>query len=64
MLEVKKVYLNSSSGEIERVLVKEVGEILLVCRKEEWERAIRAGEEPITIGFKRADMIERDKAAA
>jgi hypothetical protein len=62
MTEGTRIYLNSSRGKIERVLVKELGEVVLVCRKEEWDRAKGAGQEPTAVGFKRADLIQMQKA--
>lgn len=58
VIEGSKVFLNSSCGEIERVLVKDIGEVLLVCREEEWKRARKAGELPVSVGFKKTDLIK------
>lgn len=58
MVEGSRVFLNSSCGEIERVLVKDMGEVLLVCREEEWRRANEAGDIPVSVGFKRVDLVQ------
>lgn len=59
MTEGSTVFLKSSAGEIERILVQDMGDILLICRKEEWERAMAAHESPIAVGFKRTDLIRQ-----
>lgn len=60
MIEGTVVYLNSSQGKIKRVLVKDMGGILLVCRKEEWRRANESEELPVSVGFKRTDLVENE----
>ncbi len=56
-LQNQLVKLLSAQGPIERVVVADLGEILLVCRPEERDRAMAEGREPRAIGFKRSDMI-------
>lgn len=57
-LQNKVVKLHSSQGPIERLVVADLGEILLVCRPEERDNALAEGREPKAIGFRRSDMIE------
>lgn len=56
-VEGKKVTLRSSLGQIQRILVKDLGEIVLVCREEEYAQAVTEGREPVTIGFPRVDIV-------
>jgi len=57
MLIGQLVTLRSSQGDIVRTVVRDMGEIVLVCRTEEYERAKLEGREPAAIGFKRSDII-------
>lgn len=50
--------LSSSTGVIERVLVKDLGDVVLICRKEEYQRAALEHRDPVTMAFPRADIIE------
>lgn len=51
------VKLKSSQGTIERLVVADLGEIILVCRPEERQKALEEGREPRAVGFKKSDMI-------
>lgn len=55
-LKNQVVKLKSSQGEIERFVVADLGEILLVCRPEERDKAAAEGREPKAIGFRRRDI--------
>jgi len=57
VIKNQPVKLRSSQGIIDRVVVADLGEILLVCTPDELARARAKGREPKTIGFKRSDMI-------
>jgi hypothetical protein len=54
----QQVTLNSFSGPIERIVVEILGDVVAVCRCEELERAKRERRDPITVGFKRGDIID------
>jgi hypothetical protein len=56
-MQIKTVTLNSSQGPIERVVLQELGDILLVSRQEEVDAARQQHREPFAIGFRRADVI-------
>ena len=45
-------------GVIERIVVEDRGEVILVCRSQEFEAAQGEGREPISVGFKRSDILE------
>jgi hypothetical protein len=51
------VIVTSSLGPVDRRVVADLGDILLVCRQEEYEVAKLEGRDPITIGVRRSDMI-------
>jgi hypothetical protein len=42
---------------LKRRVWEDTGPGLLVCSEAEWERALRAGEEPLCSGFPKADVI-------
>lgn len=52
------VRLMSGAGEIERVVVSDLGEVLLICRREEYELARAENRVPARIGFRRTDVIK------
>jgi hypothetical protein len=54
------VVLESSQGRIQRVVVEDMGEIVLVTREEEYRTAKMAGNQPVSIGFRRADIIDTE----
>lgn len=54
----QRIHLNSATGPISRIVVKDLGNVVLVTRQEEFERAQAAAEEPISVGFKKRDIIE------
>jgi len=51
------VRLSSAEGAIERVLVRDLGEVLLICRADEYESARIERREPVSIGFPKRDLI-------
>jgi hypothetical protein len=53
------VTLSSAQGTIERVAVAVLGDIVLVCRPEEYKAAQREGRKPISAGFRLADVLHR-----
>jgi hypothetical protein len=53
----QKIRLRSSQGEIERVVVRDLGGILLICRPEEYQRAHEENRAPASIGFKKSDVL-------
>ena len=55
------VTLDSAVGNIRRIVVKDLGDIVLVTRTEEFERAQVAGVEPLTIGFKKSDIVRIER---
>ena len=48
----------SSVGLITLTVVADLGEVLLVCRSEEFKNAQKDRREPVTVGFKRMDLVE------
>jgi len=44
--------------ELMRRLVEVRGDILLICRDEEYEAAQREGRQPVCVGFRKEDIIE------
>ena len=54
----QRVNLLSSAGPIVRIVVIDLGEVLLVTREEEFSMAQMEGREPASIGFKKQDVIE------
>jgi hypothetical protein len=55
--EKRMITLNSATGYIVRVLVEDMGDVVTVCRPEEYEAARQAGRPPTTIGFKKTDIV-------
>ena len=51
------VTLTSATGEIERAVYKETEVTVEVCREEELLSALSTGRIPVTIGFKKRDVI-------
>lgn len=52
------VTLDARFGEIQRVIVEDLGQILLVCRKDEFQAAEKEGRIPIAIGFPKEAIIK------
>jgi hypothetical protein len=52
------VRLDSAQGLIDRVVVRVTPSVVMVCRPEEYEAAIREGRAPNAIGFRVSDIVE------
>ena len=53
----KTVTLAAFGGKlIQRVVFKEIGDVLLVCKKSELESAIAENREPTCVGFRREHL--------
>lgn len=55
--EGKEVTVLSAHGQVVRVVVDVLGDIITVCRREEFEQARAEGRKPISIGFKRSAIL-------
>lgn len=53
------VFLESATGPIARVVVEDHGEVICVCREETWNAARACGHKPISVGFRKRDVIRR-----
>lgn len=45
-----------------RRVVEVKGDVVLICRDEEFQAAAKEGREPVSIGFKTKDVVEVVKA--
>jgi hypothetical protein len=54
------VRLNSSQGEITRMVVKDLGEIITVCTPQELASAKDKFRQPLTIWFPKKDVLGRE----
>lgn len=52
----KEVTLSSALGNIKRIVASVHGDILLVCRTEEYEAARLEDREPVCAGFRVSDV--------
>ncbi len=50
------VTLKSAAGLIERIVISDLGDVVTVCKKEEFEAAKSLMRQPVTVGFKKADV--------
>lgn len=57
LIEGKQVTVNSACGKIDRIVVQDLGDVVLVTKKETYESAKKAGKEPVSIGFRKADVF-------
>jgi alpha-D-ribose 1-methylphosphonate 5-phosphate C-P lyase len=57
------VRLSSAQGEVDRVVVEDRGDVVFVCREDEYEAAQKEGRQPIMVGFKRHDIVAVGAAA-
>ncbi len=57
MIEGTKVTLSSSLGKIERVVVRDLGDVVCVCREDEYVQAQKEAREPVTVGFPKKDVL-------
>jgi hypothetical protein len=53
----QQVTVNSFCGKIVRIVVQDLGDVVLVTKKETYESAKRAGNQPVSIGFRRSDVL-------
>lgn len=53
------VALESAQGPICRVVVHDWGGVVSVCRKEEFEAAKADMRKPVSVGFRKSDIIKR-----
>jgi hypothetical protein len=56
-MKIRTVTLHSRHGVIERVLVEEAGDVVVVCRVDEFMAALADGRAPATVGFKRESVV-------
>jgi hypothetical protein len=42
------------------VVVADLGEVITICRHDEYERAKAEGREPAYVGFKKTDVMDDD----
>lgn len=57
LLAGERVALSSFTGKLERIVVRDVGNVVYVCRPEEYERANQEAREPIVVGFKKDAVL-------
>ena len=50
--------VSSAAGPRRLIVVEDIGKIVLVCRQEEYDEAKKTGREPVTVGFKKVDVIK------
>lgn len=60
LIEGQEVTLDSSQGHITRTVVADLGDVVLVTRAEEYQRARKAGNQPISVGFRRSDVLDAE----
>lgn len=53
-----KIRVRAFKDEIlERIVVLDQGDVVLITREEEYNAALKEGRQPISVGFKKADVI-------
>jgi len=52
------VTLSSARGPIQRVVVSDMGDVIAVTTPEEWRASRGLGNTPVSIGFRRSDVID------
>jgi len=59
MNDFKQVTVSTFGGKTaEMVVVKDLGDVLVLTRPEEWEQAKRDNREPIAVGFKKSYLVD------
>ena len=58
MADNKVITLSSSRGHIRRVVVDDLGDVVRVCREEEYLASKKERREPVVVGFKKADIVK------
>ena len=43
--------------EIERRVVEATKDVIMVCREDEYQRARKQGRQPLSVGFRKADLL-------
>lgn len=51
------VTVNSAMGAIQRVVVEDRGDVVLICREDEWKEAREQGRDFVAVGFRRTDIL-------
>jgi hypothetical protein len=49
---------------VEKILVEDLGEVLLVTTPEEWAESNRLKRKPVTVGFKREYIVNDSRMTA
>ncbi len=58
-METKRVTVCQYGGTIaEKVVVQDLGDVLILTTEEEWEASQRENRDPVTVGFKRQYAIQ------
>jgi hypothetical protein len=58
MAENRKVTVSVYGGtEAEKILVEELGDVLLLTTEEEWMAALQANRAPVVVGFRREYLV-------
>lgn len=55
--EGKVVRLSSALGEISRRVVRVTGDLVVICTEQEYQRAMQEHRSPLTIAFRRSDVL-------
>jgi hypothetical protein len=58
IVEGQPITLRSSLGIIQRIAVQVVGDVVLICRQDEFEAAKRERRAPFSIGFRLDDVVD------
>jgi hypothetical protein len=54
----QKVTVKSSRGHTEVIVARDLGDVILVCRPEEYRASKSELRAPICVGFKKRDVID------
>jgi hypothetical protein len=52
-----EVIVKASTGNVRLILAEDRGDVLLLCGSDEWQAAKREARVPISIGFRRSDLV-------
>lgn len=54
-----KILVRAFDGKVlERIVVADQGEVVIITKEEEYDAARREGREPLAVGFKKKDIIQ------
>lgn len=53
----QEVKLLSSQGVITRIVVSDLGDVVLVCLPDEFQSAVEESRAPIAVGFRKSDVL-------